>query len=197
MNMDEFDDFKTKAKKASNYIRIVDITRSKYGKCTVLSAEEDKAIDGCECLGIMPVITTAANAMYYQKLLNAVTLTSDSAIYAPITSIGTIESATGNLVPLDLSERSFAVPLYSEAIEDETISKETASYFPTMFYSDGSTLDREYLKHIGIVVFKVYAESSTKKQIAFKPVESFVGSLDRRAKSAAGSSIFIEDIVNS
>jgi hypothetical protein len=65
ITMDEFDNLKTKQKKVNqNTIRIVDITRSKYE-----SEYGAKKSDPKEYLGLLPVITTPINAIYYQGLI--------------------------------------------------------------------------------------------------------------------------------
>lgn len=82
-------------------------------------------------------------------------------------------------------------------INDFTTSEVAAEYFPTIkFIND--RLDRKYLKQIGIVVFKVFKDTANEDKISFQPVESFVGSLDRKARDeTTGERIFIDDIVNS
>lgn len=61
VSLEEFDNYKIgKYKPEFNTIRIFDLTRSKYK----FNDGHDK-----EFLGIMPVITTAANALYYQDFI--------------------------------------------------------------------------------------------------------------------------------
>jgi hypothetical protein len=81
-------------------------------------------------------------------------------------------------------------------IHTYTLSEQVAGYFPIIRHVDDS-LERTYLKQIGIVVFKVQPDPANENKITFVPVESFIGSLDRNAKNESnGDIIFIDDVVN-
>lgn len=54
-----------------NKIRIVDISRQKYGKIDIYD-DDQVTLESCECLGVMPIITTPMNAMMYQGLISAI-----------------------------------------------------------------------------------------------------------------------------
>ena len=38
------------------------------------------------------------------------------------------------------------------------------------------------MKHVGVVVFEVFKDTANDSRLSFKPLEAFVGSLDRTAK---------------
>lgn len=61
ITMEQYDGFKTMTNRVpKNSIYFVDITRRKYQK------------DGkLEYIGVVPVITTAANAMFYQSMIDS------------------------------------------------------------------------------------------------------------------------------
>ena len=77
------------------------------------------------------------------------------------------------------------------------MSKAAADYFPNITFNLSSTIDRSYLKSIGVVVFKVIMDPSNDNKINFVPVESFVGRLDKNAKNEeTGASDYIGNIIN-
>lgn len=88
MTLAEFDKLKISEKSLRSLtfkdsIRFVDITRLQYEKATVVTVDPDSGASYSnekECLGIMPVITTAANAIYYQGLLSSETIVTDLTI---------------------------------------------------------------------------------------------------------------------
>lgn len=72
ISMEQLDEYRTSncyqstSGISKNMIRIVDITRSKYGKINMISGSAVE--ENVQCLGIVPVIVGAANAMPYQDL---------------------------------------------------------------------------------------------------------------------------------
>lgn len=107
------------------------------------------------------------------------------------------EGAMNKLPPLSAVYSHFAQPLASTETVSETVSKVAAKYFPSIRFLKDDRLDRTYLKQIGVVVFKMVADPSNDGLINFVPVESFIGSLDRRAKDpVTGKNLFIDEIVN-
>jgi hypothetical protein len=65
LDMTDLDRFRTdEAKVPQNQIYIVDLTRQKYQKDDTVS--EDKK----EYIGLLPIVTTASNALYYQKFIS-------------------------------------------------------------------------------------------------------------------------------
>ena len=83
-----------------------------------------------------------------------------------------------------------------------TVSFKANEYFSTIEYdttlNDGNGgFKREHLKDIGVIVFKMYVDSSEGNKIAFEPVEAFCGSLYKKDKDpTTGITKFIDDIVN-
>lgn len=57
-----------------NEIVVVDVTRGKYGDVDMISS--GNSYRNVECLGIVPVVTTPVNAMFYQGILSSSTVTS-------------------------------------------------------------------------------------------------------------------------
>ena len=54
------------------------------------------------------------------------------------------------------------------------------------------------MKHIGVVVFEVFNDTANDSRLSFRPLEAFVGSLDRTAKDPlTNASTFIDNVVNS
>ena len=80
---------------------------------------------------------------------------------------------------------------------EETVSKIAALQFPLIGFKDYDHLDTRYLKQIGVVVFRAYTDASNSNKVNFEILETFVGSLDKSARSPVdNSSVFIDNIVN-
>jgi len=60
---------------SKNTIKIVDITHSQYDS-VIVNVKDGNNIyrKSIECLGLVPVITTSMNALFYQGLLSSETL---------------------------------------------------------------------------------------------------------------------------
>ena len=81
-----------------------------------------------------------------------------------------------------------------------TLSFDANGYFPSISYLTEGTgaFDRENLKKIGVVVYKMYLDPGEGNKINFEPVEAFAGSLYRDDKDeTTGVTTFIDDIINS
>lgn len=80
-----------------------------------------------------------------------------------------------------------------------TVSLDANTYFPTIIYNpETAQFERDNLKKIGVVVYKTYIDPANGNKIAFEPVESFVGSLNKNDKDPnTGVTTFIDTIVNS
>lgn len=79
----------------------------------------------------------------------------------------------------------------------ETVSQEANGFFPTVHF-DGEHFDRDNLKLIGIVVYKMFIDPAEGNKINFEPVEAFAGSLRNTDKDInTGTTRFIDTIVNS
>lgn len=219
-----------------NKIRVYDITRSQYStfdnhdcvKSLVENELEHKVTQTNDCLGIVPIVTTAANALYFQNLLE----TFESEEINPkfeqiavqrfnlISSFGTLESgAVGestltNLVSTDfdainLSGLWTTVPLSSPDPKRESsrvgsftfessTTLDAASLFPAITWRDSSHYEKDYMKSIGVVVFKAFKDTANGSRISFSAAEAFVGSLDRTARDkVTEASTFIDNVINS
>lgn len=207
-----------------NKIRVYDITRSQYEEydkknfvsSLVENEESSKIVWTNDCLGIVPVLVTAPNAMYFQGLLQAIdtSFTVDgqrtsqlgSEQFNVLSGFGTLQSGKvgsknlNELVSADFSsiDSYTTIPLVSKNQTEDTTSKEAALIFPEVNWEDSKHFEKNYLKHIGVVVFKAFKDLANDSNISFTPVEAFVGSLDRTAKDKIShASIFIDDVVNS
>lgn len=80
-----------------------------------------------------------------------------------------------------------------------TVSFEANTFFPPLNYNtDLEAFDRENLKKIGVVVYKLYMDPSEGNKINFEPVEAFAGSLYKDDRdSNTGVTTFIDTIINS
>ena len=192
-DLDVIDKYRTGELKpeAESFI-IIDKTFGKYSK---VEEDANHKSSGREMIGILPVVTTAENAMYVQSLITL----NKSLVknYESVNSIKTLstESISSNtFLSGDLSLQPQSLGEY----ESDSISQEAASQFPTISYKDDGTLDRANLKKIGIVVFKGYLDSTTGNKVSFTPIESFVGSLGKDdTDPSTGVTVFIDKIVNS
>lgn len=216
MSYESFDKFLVNELRVPiNKIYIVDKTRGKYGK----------DIFGNEFIGVMPVITTAANALFFQGVIpttnerlpdyNVIAGVRNSyrknisgafkESLKPVDQTDSMISAWNTNSSLSVNEFvGLNDYLGNEqfqdgtrvTVNDYTISQNAAEHFPTITFVN-NRLDRELLQQIGVVVFKLFKDPANNNKIAFTPVESFVGSLDRTAKDqTTGDRIFIDDIVN-
>jgi hypothetical protein len=57
----------------ANDIVVVDITRGDYGKIDLIDRSANVTSSGVECLGIMPVLVSPVNAMFYQRIISSET----------------------------------------------------------------------------------------------------------------------------
>ena len=171
-----------------NRIVIVDKTRGTLGTAFA------KAEDGMqkELVGIIPVITTAANAMYAQALLD----TGDSgiskynAVMAAKTLFGTYS--------IDYENGDAAIPFMSDNAGDYTVSEMAADSFPSIHFTAEGKVDRQELKKIGVVVLRAFIDPGEGNKVNYDIVEAYAGELDKEAKDPnTGASVFIDDIINS
>lgn len=219
-----------------NRIRVYDITRSQYQQfdthnCVNSLADnelESQRIWTNDCLGIVPIVTTAANALYFQNLLE----TFEGAGINPnfeqlavkrfniISGFGTLESGKvglSNLVDvvethfdeINLSGNWLTIPLSSSDPKrdsssvgslrfEESTTLEAASFFPAINWRDPKHFEKDYMKSIGVVVFKAFKDTANDSRISFTPLEAYVGSLDRTARDkVTEASTFIDNVVNS
>ena len=204
MTIKDLDDYKTGVKRPKpGTFKIVDITRTKYEKQEFYF--DDSSSKDVECIGITPVVVSPIAAMYFQGILNTSNVSSnDISALQPIVDIrrrGDSESLQESLGYKNQTEKyleQYSQKFWSETIDDYTVSKTIGtSYFPSINFKNQNLLDRKYLNSIGVVVLKAYKELENDNRIKFVPVESFVGSLDKTAKTEKNGTYFIDDVVNS
>ena len=178
-------------KPEENSIIIIDIARNKYSRDNNILEIDN--VSTKNYLGYVPVLVSPMNALYYQKLIDG-----DLSTYNVVDSFQTIYSSNiVNEVKYSSISSHFATPLKTSEIISDTVSKTAAGFFPTIKFISNNRLNRNLLKQIGIVVFKMVSDPSNNNKINFVPVESFIGSLDRKAiDPITKKNIFIDNIVN-
>lgn len=211
MALDEFDNLKTSSRNVPlNTIKIVDITRGKYSSIDVDCVTTKMEIDGSvayvntnECLGIVPVIVSPANAIYIQHLLELEEFDKDSYPLSMYNCINGIELVKNqdfkNDILVDLSKLNehYTMNFGSNNKDDYTVSRLVAEQFPNITFDRHNHFDTTYLKQIGVVVLKMFKDQANDDKISFSVLETFIGSLDRTAKDQyTNASIFIDDIIN-
>ena len=210
LEMENLDKFRIdEAKVPNNQIYIVDLTRQKYQK------DEYETSNKKEYVGILPVITTAANALYYQKFIeqnlssekeyNCISCLQnkytsniayvDEVAYELSSKVSDLNNDNTEKKKIAGFVQSFG-PEKTVTEDQVTLSKTAASYFPSITYKQGH-LSPDEMKKIGIVVFKMYIDDSSDGMIGFTPVEAFAGSLNRKDVDInSGATTFIDRIVN-
>lgn len=162
-------------------IWIVDKLRGQYGKSS----------DGKECIGIIPVITTATNALYAQDLLTIPA--EDKNAFKEFSPVGVGIKYKGG----ELSEKELAIPFSSKDFYADSISRLVSRQFPAIGYVNADTFEKEHFKKVGVVVLKAYVDNSANNLINFEIIESFVGSLDKNSLDpVTGKTNSIETIIN-
>lgn len=205
MSFEEYDRYTTnELKPKQNQFYIVDKTRSKYTKVDVLSGDYASTklhFHGKEILGIVPVVTTPINAMFFQQLIST-SNPSDVVEFNPVSALMTLPSAYKQQFVIDniektIDDQNFSVKLCSDEIEFLTMSKTASMLFPTITMRNENCLDRKYLKQIGVVVLQAFEDHANNNKISFNVLESFVGSLDKDAvDDDTKAGIYIGDIIN-
>lgn len=221
MSLEAFDELKVNASSAGikgGGIRVVDISRSRYQEASfncVSSTCDGNVIETNECLGIFPVVVSPLNALYWQHLKDLQNTTSaDFKAFNTLKKLDVVGyQFDGQAKRIDVDLRKLpANSLVKPSLDDsdyemlsstpnyypevETLSKIAAQHFPSLNFKDPETLEAKYLKQVGIVVFRAYADSSNSNKVNYQVLESFVGSLKRGDKNRDGSSAFLDDIVN-
>ena len=168
-------------------------------------SEDERKGKERELVGIFPVVTTAANALFAQKMI----IVGDEQVKDYESVTGTVtkdwKDEEGNdFSGFSLLDKDLVKKLSNKDVDYtkygilETVSQEANNYFSTInMNADATGLDSENLKKIGVVVFKAYIDPSEGGKVNFTPVESFCGSLDKDAKNpTTGASTFIDKIIN-
>lgn len=89
------------------------------------------------------------------------------------------------------------MPPSSLVVDQRSMSQIAAKMFPALNWISKNRLEREHLKHVGLIVFKLEIDPANESRILVTPAESFYGSLDRHSKnSQTGASDYLGDIVN-
>ena len=145
-------------------------------------------------LGVLPVVTTATNAMYYQNLI----ATGECALSNfEATDDLYSNGAAASLVSSDLVYPASSLGLKEGNKDALTISKYAAGFFPTINFAPDGSFDRDRLKNIGVVVFRGFVDAESGNKIKYEPVEAFAGSLKSDdVDPTTGVSRFIDDIIN-
>jgi hypothetical protein len=77
-----------------------------------------------------------------------------------------------------------------------TLSRSAAMLFPEITQRDGR-YDTDLLKRVGVIVYQMFVDRSNENMISFSAVETFVGSLNRKAVDPlTKSSIFLDTLIN-
>lgn len=228
MSLDEFDKYLTRnilptadSSNSSGKMTIVNISNNRYEKTSwnsIKTKQGSKTIQTNDCLGIVPVIVSPANALYYQRLLKS-TRISDSE-YTILSGLHVRDIST-ELDDIDDVNSQFTInqeelqekimsstfmskpfktnaSIYDDTTYDNSWSREFSQYFPTITYNSDSTFDVTHMKKIGILVLKVFQDTANNDTLNFSLLESFVGSVDPTAKNPiTHSTEFIDTIVNS
>ena len=211
MSLDELDNMRVGIKsRLHNKIRIVDVSKSRYDVAD-FPCVQTSGVWTNDALGIFPVIVTPMNAIYFQGLFNNLSSSDTDLIvasnYNEISSLSIKSDAELGVQPnlsslpdnqvVSCAYVGLAKGLSDFAYAQETLSKIAADQFPIISFKDSEHLDYTYLKQIGVVVFKAFTDPANNNKVNFQLLESFVGSLDSKAKSAVdNSSVFIDNIVN-
>ena len=174
----------------TNKIVIVDKTRGTLGTAFAKAENGEQK----ELVGVIPVITTAANALYAQALLD----TGDASImrYNAIKTATTLANAkTG---PFEIKDEDAAVPFASDSADIYTVSQLVAGSFPSIHFDSDGHVDRQNLKKIGVVVLRAFLDPGEGNKVNYDIVEAFAGELDKNAVDPnTGATTFIDTVVNS
>jgi len=180
----------------TNKIVIVDKTRGTLGQAYAKAPSGEQK----EVVGIIPVVTTAANALYSQALLD----TGDSGItkYNAIRTAQTLTAdgmaENGITAPFEIKDEDAAVPFMSDNAGVYTVSKLVAGSFPSIHFDSEGHMDRQNLKKIGVVVLRAFLDPGEGNKVNYDIVEAFAGELDKNATDPnTGASTFIDTLVNS
>lgn len=197
INMDNLDELLIglESNLSENEFIIIDRTRGQYKRDKTMQ-DSEKGTN--QYLGIVPIITTVANALYFQNILNSKdTFTPYNAISSINTVFSDDANANNQMLPEVSDGTNYDIPLASNDSTIETVSKNVTQFFPKIGWKKENEIDTTYFNQIGVVVCKMLINSSSYNRITVSPVESFIGSFDKKAKDPiTNSSIFIDDIIN-
>ena len=184
----------------TNSIVIVDKTRSPYG---TIPEDANHKGEARELIGILPIVTTAANALYAQQMIDVPP--SDISTYESINDVLTLSGKndmhSGELSTVAVISQRFNNDHVSSDEPDltfDSLAMVANGFFPSIPLDANGNIERANMKKIGVVVVKEYLDAGAGNKISFQVVESFVGSLGRNDRNPdTGASTFIDEIVNS
>lgn len=178
---------------------LVDKMRGTYGKTSFKQKEVEDGLPGVEVgdpkeiVGIIPVVTTAANALWAQDILDMGRGHNRHNYQA----VGGIKTLLYKDRQFTIDDDETAIPYESEEERGESVSYNTSSRFPPLYYKAEGQLDRDDLKKIGIVVLRAYVDTASGNEINYDIVEAYAGEVDPTATDpATGATTFIDTIVN-
>lgn len=219
--LENLDDLLTNGHKvAQDTIRIYDITRTQYSKFDNIEHKFVSTVDdehSNDFLGIVPVIVTPTNAIFFQNLLDFSYSKADKKMFSQLSNFTSLESKKADNYGLSAISSYLVLPMasikdndvnstigkeysYEETIRwtsSESLSRRASMIFPTINFDGMNHFQQEHLKKIGIAVFKAFKDVDNNNKVNFELVESFVGSLDSTARDPiTKANIFIDDVVN-
>jgi len=74
---------------------------------------------------------------------------------------------SSNFDPINLSDDWVTIPIKSRNLAEESVSKEAALVFPPINWRNQDHFEKDYLKHIGVVVFKAFKDLANDSRISF------------------------------
>ena len=159
--------------------------------------EDDRKGQKRQLIGIFPVVTTVANALYAQNMIDV----PDSDVSAYESIDGAINQDKDGFRPVDLVKQ-FSNKDNANWEQDglwDTVCSEANTLFPSVaMNADNTHFDTENFKKIGVVVYKAYLDPAEGNKVNVMPVEAFVGSLCKDdVNPNTGVTTFIDTIVNS
>lgn len=192
-----------------------------------LSIEQDniKFINTNDCLGYVPIIISPYQALHLQNILNnsdkISSLSNDFInLISTVTTIKvndekmdkadglasdmffyksddiSVDEASLLSIFNNTDQCSFKFSTNEPEIE-YTLSEELIRLFPNIDFINETTINRQYLKYIGVAIVQLYIDDANNSRISYNIVETFFGSLDKNAKDPiTNESIFIDNIVN-
>ncbi len=196
------DEYRTgESKVAANTFWVFDKTCATLNK---IPEDSRKDMDR-ECIGIFPVVTTVANALYAQSLIQV----ADEEVIDYETVTGVITKSQDDEVQdvlccntLRTGDVSMKFSQNDKTEDDtgviDTVSRDANGYFSSIQMNpQGTGIDMENAKNIGVVVYKAYLDASEGNKVSFTPVEAFCGTLDKNGKNPnTGVSTFLDNIIN-
>lgn len=186
-----------------NQFYIVDKTRQQYSTIDLLSGDQiptQKNLRSKDILGIVPIVTTPTNALFFQSLID--TNNEHISSFNVVSSLVSLPTTNRTQFVVDnsnvvIEDQNFAVKLQQDEIELESISKMAVSLFPQIKTKHDNYIDREFMHSIGVVVLKAFEDTANNHKIGFTVLESYVGSLDKDAVDATTQQkTYIGNLVN-